>query len=81
MRSINQCRKMQPAGTTLQTNDSLPIMDNNSRLVHFFNVQKEWIAVNNDDLHLDEILAFMATVSSTIPRKVRQVVGPQPFLS
>ena len=37
------------------------------------------MAVNNNALRSDEILASMVTVSSTIPRKVRHVVGPLTF--
>ena len=67
---------MRPAGTTLQAKDSLPIMDSNSRLVHFLN---ELIAVSNDDFCSEEILASMVIVSRTMPRKVRRVVGPSTF--
>ena len=37
------------------------------------------MAVNNDALRSDEILASMVTVSRTIPRKVTHVVGPSTF--
>ena len=68
--SISRRKKIQPAGTTLQAKDSLPIMDSNSRLVHFFDVLNELIAISNDDFRLEEILASMVIVSRTIPRKV-----------
>ena len=70
---------MRPAGTTLQAKDSLPIMDSNSRLVHFFDVLNELIAVSSDDFRSEEILASMVIVSRTMPRKVRRVVGPSTF--
>ena len=70
---------MRPAETTLQAKDSLPIIDSNSRLVHFFDVLNELIAVSNDDFRLEEILASMVIVSRTMPRKIRRVVGPSTF--
>ena len=70
---------MRPAGTTLQAKDSLPIIDSNSRLVHFFDVLNELIAVSNDDFRLEEILASMVIVSRIMPRKIRRVVGPSTF--
>ena len=37
------------------------------------------MAVNSDSLHSDEILASIVSVLSTMPRKVRHVVGPSTF--
>ena len=39
------------------------------------------MAVSNDVLQSAEILACMDTVSNTIPKNVRQVVGPSTFSS
>ena len=77
--SINQRKKMRPAGTTLHAKDNLPISDSSSRFVHFFKVQNEWIAINSDAFHSDEILASIMFVLSTMPRKVRHVVGLSTF--
>ena len=63
----------------MQANDSLPMMDSNSRLVHFFEVLNARIADSNDDFRSEEILASIVIVSSTIPRKVMRVVGPSTF--
>ena len=63
----------------MQAKDSLPIMDSNSRLVYFFDVLNELIAVSNDDFHSEEILASMVIVSRTMPGKIRRVVGPSTF--
>ena len=70
---------MRPAGTTLQAKDSLPIMDSNSRLVHFSDVLNELIAVSDDDFRSEEILGSMVIVSRTMPQKIRRVVSPSTF--
>ena len=61
----------------MQAKDSLPMMDSNSRLVHFFEVLNARIADSNDDFRSEEILASIVIVSST--RKVMRVVGPSTF--
>ena len=63
----------------MQAKDSLPIMDSNSHLVHFFDVLNELIAISDDDFCSEEILASMVIVSRTMPRKIRRVVGPSTF--
>ena len=39
------------------------------------------MAVSKDVLRSTEMLAFMDTVSSTIPKNVKRVVGPSTFSS
>ena len=70
---------IQPAGITLHANDNLPIRENNQRLVHL----EYWRSDCNDEirscLRSSEMLAVISEVLISIPRNVRQVVGPSIF--
>ena len=72
-------RKILPAGTTLHAKDNLPIRESSWRLVHLECCNNDC----NDDMRScsrsSVMLAVMVDVSISIPRKVRQVVGPSTF--
>jgi len=65
LRLINRRKKMWPAGTTLHAKDNLLIRENSLHFVHFLKLQNE--------------LASIVFVLSTMPRKVKHVVGPLTF--
>ena len=79
--SISLLKKILPAGTILQAKESLPIRDRSCLFVHFLKAWNERMAVSKDVLHSTEMLATVDTVSRTIPKNVRRVVGPSTFSS
>ena len=81
LKSIRRCKKMQPAGTTLQANESLPTRESNWCFVHFFQVLNDCSSSNINDLHSSDMLAVIFSVSITIPKNVILVVGGTTFSS
>ena len=75
---LNLClhRNVHLAGRTLQENDSLPINDSNSHLVHLCQACKNCRSWSNDCFLSDVMLASIEIVLIWIPRNVKQVVGP-----
>jgi len=72
LRSIKRRKKILPAGTTLQANDSLPINDNSWHFVRlrFLDSVKDQISAIIADFRSSEILAVIDIVSITIPKNV-----------
>ena len=63
---------MLPAGCTLHVKNNLPIRDCNACFVHLSVCRSKRIEVNSDFLHS---IGILASIVSTMPRKVRHVVG------
>ena len=70
-----------PAGTTLAAKASLPISKRSSRLVHFRLVWKTVRSCMSSDSLPAGTWATWATVLSSMPRKVVNVVGGLRFSS
>jgi len=67
------CKKMRPAGKTLQQKDSLPIKDSRALLVQ---VCWYFSSDNIAAFWCDVIIACIVKVSRQMPKNVRDVVGP-----
>ena len=80
-KSIILHRKILPAGTTLQANDSLPISDKSCCLIHLRRSIIDCSADNNSCFHSLEMLAVIVIVFITIPRNVMLVDGPSTLVS
>ena len=78
-RSIRRRKKILPGGTTLQAKESLPIRERRVRLVQVREARILWREWRSSALRSAEMEAVMSTELSSMPRKVRVVVGPSVF--
>lgn len=79
LRSRRQHKKMWPAAITLQANENFPMRESSRCFVHFLRCMKDYSSSKIDDLCLSDILAVMALVSITTPKKFIWVQGGNNF--
>ena len=81
--SMSLLRKMRPAGITLQAKASLPIKDRSCRLEHVRPESGRRLNLRSSSIRAASFSsgrrACMRTVSNSIPKRVRMVLGPMTF--
>ena len=73
--SMRRQKKMRPAGITFAAKASLPMRERSSRLVHLCLERKALRSERREESLSCGTHAIWATVSSSMPKNVMQVVG------